>query len=53
MVNIDLSSIQRFIICNEPKLSISQIKRKFKLTKTEAEQVYKEWRREYMKSNEW
>lgn len=46
-------NIDKFIKSNEPKLSISQIKRKFKLTKTETEQVYKEWRREYMKSNEW
>lgn len=53
MVNIDLSSIERFVACNEPKISILQIKRKFKLSKSEAEQVYKEWRREYMKSNEW
>ena len=46
-------NIDKFIKSNEPTIPIQQIKRKFKLTKTEAEQVYKEWRREYMKSNEW
>lgn len=46
-------NIDKFIKSNEPTISIQQIKRKFKLTKSEAEQVYKEWRKEYMKSNEW
>lgn len=46
-------NIDKFIKSNEPTISIQQIKRKFKLSKSEAEQVYKEWRKEYMKSNEW
>lgn len=36
-------NIDKFIKSNEPTISIQQIKRKFKLTKLEAEQVYKEW----------
>lgn len=40
---------EKYISCYPPKMSIKYIKEKFSITRKQAECIYKNWRREYLK----
>lgn len=40
---------EKYITCYPPKMSIKYLKEKFSITRKQAEYIYKNWRREYLK----